>query len=147
MIKKRVFDLTQDPDPASYDDEPLPPGPPRVFCVENPHEMRGGKWVPARDLSDTARFGPVTFLLAPTGIEHPVYRDETIAELRRGLEDFSENDYLVAGIGHPLCLAWATVIAACCSGGKLRLLYWQRNHRRYAPITVDLSDIVQGDFA
>lgn len=141
-MKKRVFDLTQEPDPTSYDDG-QEPGPPRVFCVENPHETRNGKWQPARDLSDAARFGPVTFLLAPTGLENPVYAGETIAKLKKGLDTFSDNDYLVAGIGHPLALAWATVIAACMAGGRLRLLYWQRNHRRYAPVDVDLSDLVE----
>lgn len=109
---------------------------PTVYVVEHPErtDERGAR-VPARDLSDASRFGRIVYLLSPS---EKVYPSTTVPKLRASLAKFGEDDFLVAGIGHPLAVAWAAAIASERVGGRLRLLYWQRNNRRYIPVSAAL---------
>lgn len=84
------------------------------------------------DVSDAKRFGELVEIAQPG--DGGFYGREAIARITVSLASFSEDDYLVAGVGHPLSVAWASAIAAQKTRGRLRLLYWNRKRREYIPI-------------
>ena len=113
----------------------------RVFVVELPlrHDKATGQMVPARDLSDACRFGEIVYLLPPSGEGRPFDLAPKVAELREGLRDFRSSDYLVAGMGHPLLLAAATMLVGERGRGKVRMLHWLRDDAGYQAVTVDVT--------
>ena len=61
-----------------------------------------------------------------------------VKKIKRGLERFNDNDYLLL-IGDPAAMA---ITAACASEknkGKFTLLKWDRRESTYYPIKVDLN--------
>lgn len=112
----------------------------RVFVVEMPLRFdRGlGRMVPARDLTDACRFGEIVHLLPPSGEGRPFDPAPQIAELWDKLIDITEDDHIVAGMGHPLLLAAAVSIASCLTNGKLRMLHWLREDAGYQSVRMDV---------
>jgi len=115
----------------------------KVYVVELPlrHDRTSGQMVPARDLTDACRFGEIIFLLPPSGEGRPFDLKPVVDKLREGLHGFTSDDYLVAGMGHPLSLAAATALAAEAAEGKLKLLHWLRDDAGYQAVTLDLFNM------
>lgn len=110
---------------------------PKVYIVEMPlrREPSTGRMVPARDVSDAARYGELVVVL-PYVPGEEFRSDEALGRLREGLKDFCpEHDHLVAGLGHPLAMAWASAIVAHACRGYYNLLYWKRTSSRYLSIS------------
>lgn len=58
--------------------------------------------------------------------------------LRDLLCNFSDKDYIVP-LGNPALIALAVMIAAECNDGKVRMLDWIKEEKRYRIIPVDLD--------
>lgn len=59
-----------------------------------------------------------------------------VFELQKGLQNFSDEDYLLA-VGDPVKIGIATAIAARVNQGRVRMLKWDRDARNY--ISVDFK--------
>lgn len=62
----------------------------------------------------------------------------TINKLRRGLKNFTSEDYLLL-IGDPIAIALASMVAAELNVGRVQFLKWDRQERVYYPVKVDLG--------
>lgn len=112
----------------------------KVYIVETPRRKEhAGKLVPVRDVSDAARFGDIVYLLPAPAPSSDVPMDPApiLKQLQAGLAGFTESDYLVVGMGHPVIAAWAVAIAAMTSKGRLRLLHWDGYDRLYREVSAD----------
>ena len=109
----------------------LPRREPRVFVLDQP---RGGNY----DVSDAGRFGRITRIEQPG--DGAFYNDVALAMVKRAMRDFNRDDYIVAGIGHPLSLFWVAAIAARRTGGNLKLLYWSRRNNEYSAFNINVYD-------
>jgi|TARA_R100001510_G_C7572962_1_gene148699 hypothetical protein len=81
--------------------------------------------------------GEFKFLLPPTN-QIMFSPGPSIKKIKRGLEKFNSNDFLLL-IGDPSAMA---ITAACASeknNGKFTLLKWDRREATYYPIKVDLN--------
>jgi len=114
----------------------------KVYVVEVPaRRSPSGKVLGLRDISDAYRFGQVITLL-PSNDEDTKPFDfiKACNDILRGLADFKpENDYLMAGMGHPLALAVAVAEVARCGEGQFSLLHWDARRRKYSPVFVDMT--------
>lgn len=109
---------------------------PRVFVVNEPLKFEDGQgWVRHLNLRPARDHGELVFLLAAGQL--PDDPRPSIDALRRGLADITPEDYLLL-IGDPRAIAWAAAIAADLTDGRLRLLHWQRDQRRYDPVVADV---------
>ncbi len=61
----------------------------------------------------------------------------TVSRLRKGLKDFTNGDYLLL-VGDPAAIGIATAVAADLNQGKVNLLKWDRQERKYFPISVNI---------
>jgi len=84
--------------------------------------------VPRYDLSPAEEFGKLVFLLSPITV--PKNPAKVIAELRRKLWDFSDEDYLLM-IGNPCFIAFAAAVAADINDGRISLLQFNGSQKKY----------------
>ena len=61
----------------------------------------------------------------------------TVNRIRRKLEKFGDEDYLVL-IGDPSAIGIVCSVAAAKNNGRFKLLKWDRREKLYVPIQVDL---------
>lgn len=92
--------------------------------------------VPGRDLTPAMDFGTLEWLL-PHG-DTIISIEPTVARLRRKLQTFNDNDWLIL-IGDPVAIGLASAIAADMNGGYINLLKWDKRHKKYIPIKVNLN--------
>lgn len=103
---------------------------PKVYVVQRPaHRDRNTReWVEG-DLTPAEHYGEVVVLLPPGNLP----RDASVgfSALTRGLKDFdAERDMLLLA-GDPVAIAMASAMVSRKSGGRLRLLKWDRIHHCY----------------
>ena len=60
-------------------------------------------------------------------------------KLRQGLKDYTANDYLLL-TGDPAIIGVACSIVSDITGGKFKLLKWDKQERRYYPIEINLYE-------
>lgn len=115
----------------------------KVYVVEIPARRNSaGRLMGARDISDAHRFGQLVTLL-PSSDEGAQPFDMALACARvvQGLKAFDHaQDFLIAGMGHPLALACAIAAVAQSGHGKLRLLHWDSRRTAYSPVFIDIID-------
>lgn len=103
----------------------VPARAPYVFVINMPmhYDRKSGVWMRKIDLGPAAEYGEMVFL-TPHG--HPPH-NKTIVLPRMAdfLERFTENDYLLPA-GPPIYMCWAAAIAAQKTGGRLKILMWNR---------------------
>jgi hypothetical protein len=81
-------------------------------------------------------FGAIVTILPPNSqISFSVA--PTVQRIKRGLEKFSDEDYLLF-IGDPTAISIVAAFAAAKNNGRYKCLKWDRMERRYIPIQVDL---------
>ena len=80
-------------------------------------------------------FGELKLLL-PAG-QIALSAGPTVSRLRKGLKDFTNEDYLLL-VGDPAAIGIATAVAATLNQGKVNLLKWDRQERKYFPISVNI---------
>jgi hypothetical protein len=102
---------------------------PRVFIpqIVERYDPTKEAMVPAFDFSAAAQYGQLTPILGTE--DDPLFLARVTSQIRKTLEDFNENDFLVA-VGDP-------AVIAVCAGIVLRrqksmkLLKWDRKTRTY----------------
>ena len=62
-----------------------------------------------------------------------------IYKLRQGLKNFKESDYLLL-TGDPAIILVAGVIASDITNGKVNLLKWDKQERKYYPISINIHE-------
>lgn len=98
----------------------------KVYIVQ---EAIGKNFLPAQT------FGELEVLL-PQG-QIVLSPGPTMYRLRKKLEHYNDNDYLLC-IGDPICIALAAVVASSVNNGKVNFLKWDRRHEKYLPIKTNL---------
>ena len=62
-----------------------------------------------------------------------------VYKLRQGLKDFTKDDYLLL-TGDPAIIGVACSIVSDITGGKFKLLKWDKQERKYYPIEINLYE-------
>ena len=62
-----------------------------------------------------------------------------IYKLRKGLKNFTSDDYLLL-TGDPAIIGVACSIVSDITGGKFKLLKWDKQERKYYPIEINLYE-------
>lgn len=90
------------------------------------------------DITSALDFGDIEVLLPP-GAQIAFSPGPTIRRLRRKLNSFGNNDYLLL-IGDPAAIGIACAVAAEVNNGRMRLLKWSKKEMRYFPVSIDLNE-------
>jgi len=98
-----------------------------------------GELVPRFDLSAAAEFGQLEFLLSPSA--KPFDPEPIARDLHAGLENFTEDDYLLL-VGNPVLIGMSTAVAAYYSEGIVNFLQWHGKDRRYVAVRADIDEPV-----
>jgi len=104
-----------------------------------PHETmfrdENGKLHPKHDLRPAISFGQLQ-LMTPHG---RLFTDKQIvvAVMRQAMPRYTTNDYILL-TGDPVAIGVACALAALDTGGKVRLLQWDRITKTYTPLDIDL---------
>lgn len=103
---------------------------PTVYVIQNhaSYNKSTGLMEPRYDLSPAEHFGTLEFLLSPVTV--PNKPERAIAELRKKLRNFSDDDFLLL-IGNPCFIGWATAIAADINDGSVAMLQYNGNRKQY----------------
>ena len=62
-----------------------------------------------------------------------------IHKMRKNLRDFKENDYILC-TGDPAVIGLSTAIVSDITQGRFNLLKWDRQEKRYYPLTFNLYE-------
>lgn len=108
----------------------------KVYVVQQPafYDRNERKFVPKYDLTPAAKFGQLVFVLGPGNI----FRDkmaQATTQMADSLAGFTENDFILA-VGDPVAIAAAVLIAGKRTGGKLRILKWDRLSSAYESFSI-----------
>lgn len=103
---------------------------PKVYVIQNhcSYNRDTGLMEPRFDLSPAEQFGELEFLLSPVTV--PSKPARAIAELRKKLKDFCDDDFMLM-IGNPCFIAWACTIAADINYGRVALLQYNGSRKQY----------------
>ena len=88
------------------------------------------------NLTPAAEYGEIN-VLVPAGMTL-FSTVPAVRLIREKLRGFTDDDYLLP-VGDPSIMMIAGAIAAEHNGGRLKVLRWDRDQRRYIPINVDTS--------
>lgn len=109
---------------------------PAVYVTQEKARKVEGHWVSEFDITPALEFGKVEILMPPGhSFFSPV---PVIRALREKLKDFSDDDYLLP-IGDPSIMVAAAMIAGEKTGGRIKLLKWDRFQQAYIPVQLDTS--------
>ena len=95
-----------------------------------------GAWIPKWDLSSAGEYGTIVPVLSSQA--KPFNSAPIIAEIKAALENYSDDDYIIA-IGNPALLSWCVAIAAWYNGGFTRMLQWSSIDKKYLVIEANLG--------
>lgn len=101
---------------------------PKVFVVS---ETQKHNIIPAAD------FGDIEIVLPPNQAQVIFSSGPTVQRVKRALEDFCDDDYLLF-IGDPTAISILAAVAAAKNSGRYKALKWDKQERRYLPIQIDL---------
>lgn len=103
---------------------------PIVYVIQNhaSYDHKTGLMAPRYDLSPAEEYGELEFLLSPISV--PNKPMEVIETLRKKLQDFSDDDYLLL-IGNPCFIAFSCAIAADINDGRVSLLQYNGARKKY----------------
>lgn len=112
---------------------------PKVYVVQIPmmHDPNKKGWVNRYDLSAAHEHGQMVRLL-PSG---NIFRHQTEATLKllaENLSAFTESDFILA-LGDPIAISAAVMIASKITGGKVKILKFDKPTQKYVPFDLDIS--------
>ena len=93
---------------------------------------------PKINIMGAAKFGKFKFLL-PEDSQIIFSPGPLIFKLRKSLKEFKEGDYLLL-TGDPAIIGVACSIVSDITNGKYNLLKWDKQERKYYPITINLYE-------
>ena len=91
---------------------------------------------PRVDIVSALRWGDLTSLASPFDQVH-LDPGRIVADLRRKLRNFGDDDWLLA-MGDPAIIGIAFAIAADANAGRVNILKWDRLEKVYYPVRIHL---------
>ena len=109
---------------------------PIVYVIQEIAGTKDGK--PKINILGAAEYGTFKFLL-PELSQMIFSPGPLIFKLRKGLKDYTTEDYLLL-TGDPAIIGVACSIVSDITGGKYKLLKWDKQERKYYPIQINLFE-------
>lgn len=108
---------------------------PRAFAPQIPsrYDTATRLWIPTMNLDQAKRHGEVVVMLPANA--NRLHTAPLVAAMREQMADFNAEDSLIA-VGDPTLIAAAALIAARKTGGKVRMLKWDRMSGDYIAVEV-----------
>lgn len=91
---------------------------------------------PGKNITPAMEFGELKVLLPP-GLEVVHSAGQTAERLKVLLSDYGDDDYLLL-IGDPITIGIAVAVAGFWNNGRVKMLKWDRQERRYLPVECKL---------
>ena len=107
-----------------------------VYVIQEIPGTKEGR--PKINILGAAEYGIFKFLL-PELSQIIFSPGPLIFKLRKSLKDFGAKDYLLL-TGDPAIIGVACSIVSDSTNGKYNLLKWDKQERKYYPITIDLYE-------
>ena len=107
-----------------------------VYVIQEIPGTREGR--PKINIMGAADYGTLKFLL-PELSQIIFSPGPLIFKLRKSLKDFKEGDYLLL-TGDPAIIGVACSIVSDITNGKYNLLKWDKQERKYYPISINLYE-------
>ena len=109
---------------------------PIVYVIQEIAGTKDGK--PKINILGAAEYGTFKFLL-PELSQMIFSPGPLIFKLRKGLKDYNTEDFLLL-TGDPAIIGVACSIVSDITSGKFNLLKWDKQERKYYPITINLHE-------
>lgn len=111
----------------------------KVFIVQNQkrRDPMTREYVAKFDVSPALQYGTLVELLDNNA--SPFYPERVHVDLRERLVDFSDDDYILC-IGNPILIAMAFAVAADFNEGRVKVLQWSTQERRYICVPVSILE-------
>ena len=107
-----------------------------VYVIQ---EISGSKaGAPKINIIGAQKYGNFKFVL-PEFSQMIFSPGPLIFKLRQGLKNFTSDDYLLL-TGDPAIIGVACSIVSDITGGKFKLLKWDKQERKYYPIEINLYE-------
>jgi len=94
---------------------------------------------PKHNIAPALDYGDIQVVLPPTQSQVNFISAPTVQRMKRALEHFDDNDYLLF-IGDPTAIAIMASVASHKNAGRYKCLKWDKQERRYLPIQVDIHN-------
>ena len=107
-----------------------------VYVIQEIPGTRDGK--PRINIIGAAEYGDLKFLL-PELSQIIFYPGPLIFKLRNALKKYTREDYLLL-TGDPAIIGVACSIVSDITNGKYKLLKWDKQEKKYYPITINLYE-------
>ncbi len=107
-----------------------------VYIIQEVPGTREGN--PRINIMGAAKYGQFKFLL-PESSQIIFSPGPLVFKLRSLLKNFNEDDYLLL-TGDPAIIGVACSIVSDMTNGKYNLLKWDKQERRYYPISINLYE-------
>jgi len=122
--------------PESIDYKTIKEGKPTVYVIQEIAGTRDGR--PKINIMGAAEFGTFKFLL-PELSQIIFSPGPLIFKLRKGLQNYKPRDFLLL-TGDPAIIGVACSIVSDITNGKYQLLKWDKQERRYYPISINIYE-------
>ena len=119
-----------------YEDMKTSAEPSIVYVIQEIAGTKEGR--PKINIMGASEYGKFKFLL-PEFSQMIFSPGPLIFKLRKALKDFNEEDYLLL-TGDPAIIGVACSIVSDITNGKYNLLKWDKQERKYYPITINLYE-------
>ena len=111
----------------------------KVYVIQEiPGSQAGSPKINIMGASNYSSSGKFIFLL-PEFSQMIFSPGPLIYKLRQGLKNFTSDDYLLL-TGDPAIIGVACSIVSDITGGKFKLLKWDKQERKYYPIEINLYE-------
>ena len=107
-----------------------------VYVIQHIAGTQAGN--PKINIMGAQKYGEFKFLL-PEFSQMIFSPGPLIYKLRKGLKDFKDGDYLLL-TGDPAIIGVACSIVSDIRNGKYNLLKWDKQERKYYPISINLYE-------
>ena len=107
-----------------------------VYVIQEVAGTQAGN--PKINIVGASSYGQLKFLL-PEFSQMIFSPGPLIYKLRQGLKDFKEGDHLLL-TGDPALIGVACSIVSDITNGKYNLLKWDKQERKYYPISINLYE-------
>mgnify|MGYP003121359276 FL=1 len=107
-----------------------------VYVIQEVAGTKAGN--PKINIMGASHYGKFKFLL-PEFSQIIFSPGPLVFKLRHGLKNFNENDHLLL-TGDPAIIGVACSIVSDITNGKYNLLKWDRQERKYYPISINLYE-------
>ena len=109
---------------------------PIVYVIQEIPGTKSG--APKINIMGAAEYGTFKFLL-PEFSQIIFSPGPLVFKLRKGLKDFKEEDYLLL-TGDPAIIGVACSLVSDTTGGKYKLLKWDKQEKKYYSIEINLHE-------